>query len=78
MSTIQPTIAPTPTPTPIILSPAPKPQEKKETIVDLLNKYKWVLVTLAVLLVVLIVTWSFWGSKNNTSNAVRIGGRGRA
>lgn len=72
-------IVPTPAPIVINVSPAPQPTPKKEnelkeTLFDL-KKYKWVLVALAVLLVVLIVAWLFWGSMNNTSNAVRIGGK---
>jgi hypothetical protein len=73
------TTTPTPTPVRFVLSPAPQPAPKKEneleeTLFDL-KKYKWVLITLAVLLVVLAVAWWLWGSRNNTSNAVRIGGK---
>jgi hypothetical protein len=71
----------TPNSIPFVISVSPSPQpapkkhvEVKETLFDL-KKYKWVLVTLVVLLVVLIVAWWFWGSKNNATNAVRIGGK---
>ena len=74
----------TPNSQPIVISAAPSPQPAsknsngidgkiKDTIFDL-KKYRWDLVAIAVLFIVFLSAWWFWGRKNNNTNVVRIGG----
>jgi disulfide bond formation protein DsbB len=73
---------PAPTPIPFSMTPSPQPSTQKDNKIDDkvkqtlfdIKKYKWVLVAIAVLLVVLLLVWFFWGRKNDNTNAVRIGG----
>jgi hypothetical protein len=74
-------VTPAPTPIPFSMTPSPQPATKKteiddevkQTLFDL-KKYKWTLIVIAVVLVVFLLAWWFWGRKNDTTNAVRIGG----